>query len=144
MKKILLGLLITSSAMLITSCSSPEEIAKAKVDVAGYNKEALKHPEVVGTLPDGQVVSLVVVQRIESTISTTPKDHFIYFVGQATTDNYSVQSGKTTVPVVDVYLPEKPTNEQILAAAEKIKKDGYLKRKEMYEKLKLEFENDKE
>lgn len=144
MKKLLLGLLITSSAMLLTSCSSPEEIAKAKVDVAGYNKEALKHPEVIGTLPDGQVVSLVVLKRIESNISTTPKDHFVYSVGNATTDNYSVQSGKTTVPVVDVYLPEKPTNEQILAAAEKIKKDAYLKRKEMYEKLKPEFENNKE
>lgn len=126
--------------LALSACYSPEEIEAVHQQNDRSNEASFKNPEQVGVLPDGRKVHMVSV-RYSKQGSGYVNEHYIYFVDNNISDNYSIQSGKTRTEVVDVFLPENPTNDQIIAAAEKIKQEKQAKRKELYEQLKNEFEN---
>lgn len=128
MKKLLIAAL-AASTLLLTGCpATPEDIARAKQATV----ESFSNPERVGVLSDGREIRRVIVSRANR------HDQFVYFVDNATVStNYAVQSGKTTFNQTNVALSTKPTNEEILRAAEQIKTQIDEAEEAEYQRLKL-------
>lgn len=114
MKKILMAA-VAASALLLAGCpATPEDIAQAKQATVS----SFSNPELVGRLVDGRSVKRVVV--------TIPNrhDHYVYFVDNATVStNYAETHGKTTVLQTRVALSANSTADEIIAAAEQLKKE---------------------
>lgn len=94
MKLVKFGLVVAVVAALAGCSPSPADIAHD----AAVNRDALTMPQIIGTLPGGQVVSRVQLQY--HVASNTVRTHFVYIVDGARTQtvNWTQQEGKTQVP----------------------------------------------
>lgn len=96
------AILMVCAALLLTSCVSQEDREEAAMETA----RSFSQPEVVGTLPDGREVKVVV------RVIPQQHSHFIYFVENGgVTTNREVSVGKTTQLQVDFIAPEVDTAE---------------------------------
>lgn len=93
------------------------------VRVSALNQKSLDNPVLVGRTKSGKTVTMATVGFICPTCDGgRPEEHYIYMVDGVTTNNYSYQSGKTTVHKTEVMLSDNPTAEEIIAEAERLKK----------------------
>lgn len=117
-KAVLTALL--STCVLMAGCErTTEEKAEDTRRVEAFNKASLEKPELIGTLPDGRAVNRAAIQK-EGEYDL----HYVYFVDNATVSlNHSIPNGKSTINRTLVSLPTDPTAEEIIAAAERIKKE---------------------
>lgn len=79
MRKFLFVILI---GLFSVSCES-----KTEEQLDKETRETFNSPKYIGTLPDGRQVKLVLRKRADF-------DHFIYFVDNSVSTNYTVQQGK--------------------------------------------------
>jgi len=113
MKKFLMAAML-SSAFLLSGCNevTPEQREAAQAT----NQRNMSSPDVVGVLPDGRKIRHVTV------VVPNQYSHHVYFVDNATVStNYSEQHGKVSTMETRVTLSPNPTNDEIIAAAEKLK-----------------------
>lgn len=94
-------------SLLMVSCDGPDDSNPRALTAASFS-----NPQTIGTLPDGREVKLIVRNMGNS------ENHFIYFVGDTATTNYSVPQGKSHYNQVLVeingvkYVPVENTNEK--------------------------------
>ncbi len=112
------ALIVITSALFLTSCGlTPEDVIRNQA----VTQRSLENPEIIGKTFDGQVVRRsIIVDQCEACESASR--HFVYMVGNVTTDNYKIRNGKLLYDKVDVTikLPENPTEDDILARAKEI------------------------
>lgn len=127
MKKILMATLL-SSFVLLTGCpATPEEKREARVQT----EQSAGSPLLVATLPDGRAV-----KRIEVKIPNQ-YSHYVYFIDNATTSvNYGQSRGKTSSMETRVSLSSNPTADQIIEAADELKKQREAAEEAEYQRLK--------
>lgn len=110
------ALIVLASALLLNACGpTPQDI----VSNNAVSERNLSNPETIGKTPDGQIVKRAIV-KYQCDVCGSSTSHFVYFVGSVKSDNYPVQSGKSSYNHVDVTLPENPTAEDILKKAKEI------------------------
>ena len=124
---------ILSTCALLTACGkTPEEKAEDTRRVEAFNKASLDSPELIGTLPDGRAVN-----RVEINKEGDYYHHYVYFVDNATVSaNQSVPYGKSRANKPMISLPAAPTAEEIIEAAERIKKEQAASDEAEFERLK--------
>jgi hypothetical protein len=127
--KLLMATLL-SSCFLLTGCpATPEEIATAR----SQTMSSLSNPDLVGKLADGRSIHRVVVVMP----GANAHNHYVYFVDNATvSSNYAVQEGKVTVNNTRVSLPANMTTDEVIAAAEELKKQQRATEEAEYSRLK--------
>lgn len=94
-----LYLLLSCSMLPIAGCEDAQERAARLKTEASITQDNFQHPGVVGTLPDGRKVYVVVVKHLYY-------DHYVYYTDDlgTFTDNHQVQNGKTTRTDVQVMI----------------------------------------
>lgn len=116
--------------MSISGCEgTPEEIAQEqkKFDdkvaaIDKFNEESLKNPIVVGVTKNGNIVTRAHLKYPDYDCRNCyPDNHYVYMIDGNTSDNYEYRSGKTRKQKVEVFLNDKPTPEQVIAEAERLK-----------------------
>lgn len=114
----------------ISGCEgTPEEIAQKQKEfdekvavINKFNEKSLENPVVVGATKNGKIVTVAHLQYPNYDCRTCyPYDHYVYMVDGTTSDNYEYRSGKTRKQKVEVFLNDKPTPEQVIAEAERLK-----------------------
>lgn len=134
MKKSNIALIaILSACSLLVACGrTPEEKAEDTRRIEVFNKASLESPELIGTLPDGRAVNRVAISK-----EGDYYHHYVYFVDNATVSaNQSVPYGKSRENRPMISLPAAPTAEEIIEAAERIKKEQAASDEAEFERLK--------
>lgn len=109
-------LIVLAFALFLNACGpTPQDV----VSNNAISERNLSNPETIGKTPDGQIVKRAIV-KYQCDVCGSSTSHFVYFVGNVKSDNYPVQSGKTSYNQVDVTLPANPTAEDILKKAKDI------------------------
>lgn len=148
-------LALTLSVAFIQGCTrSPEAIEQDKLRekaAAERNKENIKNEFIVGTTLDGQQIKRINIEYIckESNCGYNNLTHYIYFVGNNTSDNHLIRVGKSTRNETDVVLGQNPTPKEVILEAERLKKaineterQNFLRAKEIYEELKPKYQDE--
>lgn len=118
--------------LLIFAVSTLSACGPTAQEAIVLNTNSLKSPETVGTLPDGQILQVVVVRRADNAYP-----HYVYFVGNTVTVNHSVSSGKTTRNDVQAFIGY--ADKDILEKAKEIQKEQDEKDRAEYQRLQEKF-----
>lgn len=152
-------LALTLSVAFIQGCTqTPEEIAQDKAvlelkekAIFKKNEENIKNEVIVGTTLDGQQLKRINIEYLckKDDHCDYELTHYIYFVGNTTSDNHLIRVGKTTRNETDVVLGQNPTPKDVIIEAERLKKaindterQNFLRAKEIYEELKPKYQDE--
>jgi len=152
-------LALTLSVAFIQGCTkTPEQIALDKAflesiekDTFEKNQKNIKNEVIVGTTLDGQQIKRINIEYIckEDDNCNYRLTHFIYFVGNTTSDNHLTRIGKSTSNETNVILGKNPTPKDVIIEAERLKKaindterQNFLRAKEIYEELKPKYQDE--
>ncbi len=139
MKKIIFAML---AVLTLTACQydREQEIAQEKKErdqlvqsINEYNANSFKNPVLVGETSDGSKVFRTHIKFLCDTCRYYDlKNHYIYNVNGVTSNNHTLNSGKYSIDTVDITINQDLTQEEILAAADKIRADMKQKEKEKH------------